>query len=314
MIISQETYDKCCPSYKEAVDKLETKIAQIKNSNVNTVTKFEKFCHAISDFSKSYLTPSEYWNYIMNQYSKDQLVHINNVEAWKNSCRNIAKWALFHLCYNKEWNAIRYKIRGGVYHYFSAYDDTHLQLLDFQNDFYFQPGKRERVKFLHFRLRFKKFYLEFGTPEFHKYIVTDDDLLYPHNRLQECMLEYEKESSPSARLMNQYHKMKAFYHKIISVEHDVEEWFDVLLETCNFSFILHNVEYRLGKSLCNIKLWKLYIDFLEEQREYRLWLETSLKYCRFFVDDKKMKEKCMARFGGQDFDKIYSCKGLSKFL
>uniref|UniRef100_A0A914PJZ9 Uncharacterized protein n=1 Tax=Panagrolaimus davidi TaxID=227884 RepID=A0A914PJZ9_9BILA len=65
MIILKETYDKCCPTYKEAVDKLEIKIAQINNSNVNAVVKFEKLYDAVMDFSKSYLTPREYWNHIM---------------------------------------------------------------------------------------------------------------------------------------------------------------------------------------------------------------------------------------------------------
>uniref|UniRef100_A0A914Q9S3 Uncharacterized protein n=1 Tax=Panagrolaimus davidi TaxID=227884 RepID=A0A914Q9S3_9BILA len=143
MIISEETYEKCCPSYKEAVDELEIKIAQINNSNVSSATKSVKLYDAVMDFSKSYLTPREYWNFLMQD--KDVRVFINDVEEWKNGCRLIAKGALLHFCYNSEWTAIKYQIGGGVYHYFNAYDDTHLKLLDFQSDFYLQSGKRERV-------------------------------------------------------------------------------------------------------------------------------------------------------------------------
>uniref|UniRef100_A0A914P833 Uncharacterized protein n=1 Tax=Panagrolaimus davidi TaxID=227884 RepID=A0A914P833_9BILA len=85
--------------------------------------------------------------------------------------------------------------------------------------------------------------------------------------------------------------MNSLYHKIISVEDDVEEWFDALLETRDFSFVMHNVECRLGKSLFDIKLWKLYLSFLENQREYRRLLETYSKYCQFFMDDEEMSEK-----------------------
>uniref|UniRef100_A0A914QU44 Uncharacterized protein n=1 Tax=Panagrolaimus davidi TaxID=227884 RepID=A0A914QU44_9BILA len=98
--------------------------------------------------------------------------------------------------------------------------------------------------------------------------------------------------------------MKPLYHKIKAVEHIVEEWFYLLLETRDIDFVADNVEYRLGKSLFKIKLWKLYLTFLEEHGEYIRLLETLSLYCRFFMDDKEMKEKYkteMAKFGFSGF-------------
>uniref|UniRef100_A0A914P9F5 Uncharacterized protein n=1 Tax=Panagrolaimus davidi TaxID=227884 RepID=A0A914P9F5_9BILA len=276
MIISKETYDKCCPTYKEAVDKLEIKIAQISNSNVNDVTKFTQLFPEVVYFSRFYFTPPEYWNFIMPKLGKD--LPINRVEFWKNLCRHIAQWALLNLCYNTEWTEIKYKIQhddGSIsVYYFNAYDDKHLKLLNFQNDFYLLPG----------------------TPEFPPYIVTEQDLVYPHNRLQECMHEYEKKSYPSARLMKRYQEMIPLYHKIKYLERNAEEWFNALVETRDVAFVIHNVERRIG---------------LTKQREYKLLLETYSKYCRFFLDDKEMKEKYKAEmikygFHGLSTHKVYS--------
>uniref|UniRef100_A0A914PTM9 Uncharacterized protein n=1 Tax=Panagrolaimus davidi TaxID=227884 RepID=A0A914PTM9_9BILA len=108
MIISKETYDKCCPTYKEAVDKLEIKIAQISNSNVNDVIKFTQLFPEVVYFSRFYFTPPEYWNFIMPKLGKD--LPINRVEFWKQLCRHIAQWALLNLCYNTEWTEIKYKV------------------------------------------------------------------------------------------------------------------------------------------------------------------------------------------------------------
>uniref|UniRef100_A0A914R482 Uncharacterized protein n=1 Tax=Panagrolaimus davidi TaxID=227884 RepID=A0A914R482_9BILA len=226
----------------------------------------------------------------------DQRANVVDAKLWKNCCLKIAKRALFHLCYNREWNAIKYKVQdddGTCVYYFNAYGDTYLKLLNFQNDFYFESAKHK--------------------PDFPPYIVTKYDLEYPHIRLQDCMHEYEKKSSriPSAKLTTRYQKMKPLYHKIKAVEDNVEEWFNLLLEVDDVYFVVHNVERRIGLSLFNIKLWKLYIDFLEEQREYKLLLETYSKYCRFFLDDKEMKEKYKAEmikygFPGLSMDKLFT--------
>uniref|UniRef100_A0A914P107 Uncharacterized protein n=1 Tax=Panagrolaimus davidi TaxID=227884 RepID=A0A914P107_9BILA len=105
--------------------------------------------------------------------------------------------------------------------------------------------------------------------------------------------------------------MKPLYHKIKAVEHNVEEWFYLLLETRDIDFVADNVEYRLGKSLFKIKLWKLYLTFLDEHGEYTRLLETLSLYCRFFMDDEEMKEKYkteMAKFGfsGFSLEKVFA--------
>uniref|UniRef100_A0A914PZ39 Uncharacterized protein n=1 Tax=Panagrolaimus davidi TaxID=227884 RepID=A0A914PZ39_9BILA len=253
MIISKEFYDKCCPSYKKGIDELEKKIAKIKHSDDDMATKL---CEIIMKFSNSYLTPREYWKYLMQKIDKN--VFMNDVEVWEKICRKIAKRALFHLCYIKEWNAIRYKIDSIIrvifddtsVYYFNAYADTYLKLLIFQNDFYFESGKHKS--------------------SFRKYVVKSRDLEYPHVRLEECMKEYKKKSSriPSAELTTRYQKMKPLYHKIKAVEDNVEEWLILLLEVDDVYFVVHNVEYLLGKSLFDIKLWKLYLTFLEKHGEY----------------------------------------------
>uniref|UniRef100_A0AC35GFP4 Uncharacterized protein n=1 Tax=Panagrolaimus sp. PS1159 TaxID=55785 RepID=A0AC35GFP4_9BILA len=304
MIISKELYDKCCPSYKTAIDELEKKIDEIKHSDDPFNTEDDmatKLCETIMKFSNSYLTPREYWKYLMQRIKKKVLA--NDVEEWKKVCRKIAKRALFHLCYRKEWNEIRYKIEDdslwklyfddtSVY-YFKAYGDKHLKMLNFQYNFYFGSGKLK--------------------PHCRKYFVTEQDLEYPHVRLQECMHEYEKKSSgiPSAKIAKQYKDNKKLYDKIKSVEHNVKEWFKSLLEVRDIDFVMHNVEYRLGKNLFNIELWKLYIDFLEMGEKYSRYLEVLSLYCRFFMDDEEMKEKYkreMARFGfsGLSLKKVYA--------
>uniref|UniRef100_A0AC35F3E5 Uncharacterized protein n=1 Tax=Panagrolaimus sp. PS1159 TaxID=55785 RepID=A0AC35F3E5_9BILA len=171
------------------------------------------------DFSKSYLTPREYWNLIMESIT--QRANVVDAKVWKTYCLKIAKRALFHLCYNREWNALKYKVQdddGTSVYYFNAYGDTYLKLLNFQNDFYFESAKHK--------------------PDFPPYIVTKYDLEYPHIRLPECMQEYEKKSSriPSAKLTTRYQKMKPLYHKIKAVEETVTEWFNLLLEVDDYGF------------------------------------------------------------------------------
>uniref|UniRef100_A0A914Q454 Uncharacterized protein n=1 Tax=Panagrolaimus davidi TaxID=227884 RepID=A0A914Q454_9BILA len=287
MIISKELYDKCCPSYKKGIDELEKKIAKIKHSDDDMATKL---CETIMKFSNSYLTPREYWKYLMQRIYKE--IDINDVEKLKANCRKIAKRALFHFYYNSEWNAIQYKIYGDsiirmIFDdlsvcYFNAYDDKHLKLLNFQYNFYFESGKHKS--------------------SFRKYAVKSRDLEYPHAHLQEFMQEYERKSSriPSAKITQQYKDNKKLYDKIKAVEHNVKEWFNLLLEVNDIDFVMHNVENRLGKNLFNIELWKLYLTFLEKHGEYSRLLEVLSLYCRFFMDDEEMKEKYqtqMAKFG-----------------
>uniref|UniRef100_A0AC34G3G2 F-box domain-containing protein n=1 Tax=Panagrolaimus sp. ES5 TaxID=591445 RepID=A0AC34G3G2_9BILA len=82
--------------------------------------------------------------------------------------------------------------------------------------------------------------------------------------------------------------MKALYSEIKSVENDSEKWFKLLLEANDDDFVKNNVEYRLGTNLHDIKLWKLYIEFLKKQSDHKLLLKVYSKYCRFFLDDFEM--------------------------
>uniref|UniRef100_A0AC35GQD1 Uncharacterized protein n=1 Tax=Panagrolaimus sp. PS1159 TaxID=55785 RepID=A0AC35GQD1_9BILA len=119
------------------------------------------------------------------------------------------------------------------------------------------------------------------------------DINYPHDCLKTCFREFEQSATqlPSAKIFKRYEKMMELYPKIKAAENDVEKWFKLLLEVNNVSFVKDNVECRLGQDLLNFKLWKLYLTFLKEHGEYKKFLETYSKYCRFFLDDFEMKGK-----------------------
>uniref|UniRef100_A0A914QQB9 Uncharacterized protein n=1 Tax=Panagrolaimus davidi TaxID=227884 RepID=A0A914QQB9_9BILA len=255
MIISKETYDKCDPTYQKAIDKLERKIAAIKNGkdccDHPCKGKFNKFESTILNFSKKYLIPKEYWNFYMRCF----------VRVYDDRCCKIAKRALFHLCYNEEWNSTG--------PYLSAYRERYLKLLDFQ--------------------------YSNGVP----YDYNSDGLAnvrhlqYPHSHLTECLRYFERKatSRPSSKIINRYKKMQKLYTKIKSVEENVEKWFKSLLEVEDDEFVMNNVERRLGDNLFDTKLWMLYLKFLEEKKQYKKLLVTLSKYCCFFLDDKEMLEK-----------------------
>uniref|UniRef100_A0A914QFF7 Uncharacterized protein n=1 Tax=Panagrolaimus davidi TaxID=227884 RepID=A0A914QFF7_9BILA len=121
MIISKEFYDKCDPTYQKAIDELERKLADITNvkdcCGHKCKKRLNKFESTLLKFSNNYLTPKAYWNYYMRYFrSRDK--------NWMEGCRKIAKRALFHLCYNEDWNALDITVR--------AYGDKYIKLLDFQ--------------------------------------------------------------------------------------------------------------------------------------------------------------------------------------
>uniref|UniRef100_A0AC34FTZ4 Uncharacterized protein n=1 Tax=Panagrolaimus sp. ES5 TaxID=591445 RepID=A0AC34FTZ4_9BILA len=103
-------------------------------------------------------------------------------------------------------------------------------------------------------------------------------------------IELQNSCPPPITLIKQYEKMKQLYQKIIASEKNVEEWFKNLCEACDTDFVIHNVEYRLGRNLLNKTLWKLYIKFLENVDTKKM-LQVYSKYCRFFLDDSEMKEE-----------------------
>uniref|UniRef100_A0A914YA34 Uncharacterized protein n=1 Tax=Panagrolaimus superbus TaxID=310955 RepID=A0A914YA34_9BILA len=87
--------------------------------------------------------------------------------------------------------------------------------------------------------------------------------------------------------------MKVLYSKIKAAEDDIEKWFELLLEADIDEFVIQNVEYRIAINLHDVKLWQTYIDYLKRIDPKRMLLWFS-KYCRFFLDDFKMKEKFKA--------------------
>uniref|UniRef100_A0A914PK16 Uncharacterized protein n=1 Tax=Panagrolaimus davidi TaxID=227884 RepID=A0A914PK16_9BILA len=85
--------------------------------------------------------------------------------------------------------------------------------------------------------------------------------------------------------------MKNHYVKLRTYEADIIEWFMLLCDVNDIDFVKENVENRLGQDYFSVKLWRLYLAFLKERGEYKSLLETYSKYCRFFLDDLKMKEQ-----------------------
>uniref|UniRef100_A0A914QHV3 Uncharacterized protein n=1 Tax=Panagrolaimus davidi TaxID=227884 RepID=A0A914QHV3_9BILA len=86
--------------------------------------------------------------------------------------------------------------------------------------------------------------------------------------------------------------MLELYPRIKAAESgDIEKWFQLLVEVDDVDFVKDNVECRLGKNLFYVQLWKLYLAFLKEKKQYKTLLETYSKYCRFFLDDKEMLEE-----------------------
>uniref|UniRef100_A0A914QZ60 Uncharacterized protein n=1 Tax=Panagrolaimus davidi TaxID=227884 RepID=A0A914QZ60_9BILA len=261
MIISKEFYDQCCPSYKKAINELEKNIAKI-DENQKDETKGQQIINVILNFSQSNLTPKEYWEHLLNNSYK----YLRDPEIWKNRCTEILNKAYFHFYYNKEWNCEGSLDCGDRLIF--GYKNKNLKLMDFQKSYYFERA----IPF---------------------YCITEGDINYPHDCLKIRFREFEQSTTqlPSAKIFKRYEKMMELYPKIKAAENDVETWFKLLFEVDDVSFVKDNVECRLGQDLLNLRLRKLYLTFLKEQGEYKKFLETYSKYCRFFLDDFEMKEK-----------------------
>uniref|UniRef100_A0A914NZI2 F-box domain-containing protein n=1 Tax=Panagrolaimus davidi TaxID=227884 RepID=A0A914NZI2_9BILA len=274
MTLSKEFYNQCCPSYQKAVNKLEKSIVDISLSNDSQEAKSHKIRAAVFNFSKYYLTPLEYWYLCLRLIDKKSF---DNHENWRKSVCEIIKHAYFqHFFYGHIYDSFGYS---------EAYGNKIVQLLEFQNKYKYRLMN-----------------------------ITEQDLNYPHDHLKKCFCKFEKKTFrlPPFKLVKRYEKMKELYSKIKSVEGNVDEWFKLLLEVGDNVFVKENVEYRLGRDFFNVKLWKLYIDFLKDSKEYPRLLEVYSKYCRFFLDDNEMlikyKEE-MIEHGYSDvpLDEIFEC-------
>uniref|UniRef100_A0A914YA06 Uncharacterized protein n=1 Tax=Panagrolaimus superbus TaxID=310955 RepID=A0A914YA06_9BILA len=63
-----------------------------------------------------------------------------------------------------------------------------------------------------------------------------------------------------------------------------------MAEADDIEFVKHNIEHKLGNNLTNKKLWQLYIDYLRTV-DRNAMLHVYSKYCRYFLEDTKMKEE-----------------------
>ena len=65
--------------------------------------------------------------------------------------------------------------------------------------------------------------------------------------------------------MAKFHRAKKLYYELVKAQasNDQIKWFSLITQVENYEYIINNIDYRLGKDLNNIELWKLYIDFLK---------------------------------------------------
>uniref|UniRef100_A0A914PNE3 Uncharacterized protein n=1 Tax=Panagrolaimus davidi TaxID=227884 RepID=A0A914PNE3_9BILA len=261
MILPDKFRDRCSPTYLKAIDKLELNLDNINIHETGQV---------ISSFAKNYLTPKQYWEFWLSSFEFDAIFH----EEFEESCLKIAKTAYFHLYYNKEWNEWNENWSHEHNDSLQAYGENCVKVINFQNKHYLERG--------------------FFKKDYQNYVVTEKDLQYPHDFLKECFHEFESEASclPSKKLIKRYNEMLELYPRIKAAESDdIEKWFQLLVEVDDVDFVKDNVECRLGQDLLDVQLWKLYLAFLKENKQYKTLLETYSKYCRFFLDDKEMLEE-----------------------
>uniref|UniRef100_A0AC34FCI4 F-box domain-containing protein n=1 Tax=Panagrolaimus sp. ES5 TaxID=591445 RepID=A0AC34FCI4_9BILA len=116
-------------------------------------------------------------------------------------------------------------------------------------------------------------------------------LTYPHKHLEKFYQKYEENATSllSADLIKRHNEMKELYGQIKAAEIDPEKWFSLLFEANDKQFIIHNIEYRIGRNLLDKKLWKIYIKYLKSENNIQELCHLYSKYCRFFLDDAEMK-------------------------
>uniref|UniRef100_A0A914Y7B0 Uncharacterized protein n=1 Tax=Panagrolaimus superbus TaxID=310955 RepID=A0A914Y7B0_9BILA len=173
---------------------------------------------------------------------------------------------------DRNYNIVKHRVYSSVYHYYYKMDRFHnLTQLNKIMD------KDKKVPVTNGNIQ----------------NVVLEDLSYPHNMLDINFIMYAKDaySSLPKKDMIVYQKMKRLYEKIKSFsDQDDEKWFQAVLEADDFEFVQQNVEYKLGEDLTNRKIWHLYINYLKKHDTSHL-LQVYAKYCRFFLDDVKMKEE-----------------------
>uniref|UniRef100_A0AC35GY66 DUF38 domain-containing protein n=1 Tax=Panagrolaimus sp. PS1159 TaxID=55785 RepID=A0AC35GY66_9BILA len=124
---------------------------------------------------------------------------------------------------------------------------------------------------------------------------------YPQKYLDKKLTKYERDAHSflSQTFRQNFKRMKMLYSKIKSVEENVEEWFEALIEVEDEEFIEDNVENRIGNDLTNKKLWKMFFQYLKWINNKQKLLQTYSKYCRFFIGDTEMLEEYRYVAGNQ---------------
>uniref|UniRef100_A0A914QBZ2 DUF38 domain-containing protein n=1 Tax=Panagrolaimus davidi TaxID=227884 RepID=A0A914QBZ2_9BILA len=251
MTIPKELYDQCCPEYQKLIKELEEKNAYSTRHNYNHDDPSKESTEIILKFSDNYLTPNKYWEQCVNTI----VVLEPKPVGWEKRYHKVLAIARKHFYFHKRINE----------DFFSEIDNHSKMLIVYEEDLD-ESGQY--------------------------YSIDEDDLSYPHNCLKKCFHHFEKYSLrlPPTNVIKKYEQMKTLYTKIKAVEKDADKWIKCLKEFGNDTFLLNNVENRLGKNLMDINLWKTYMAFLKEDGKNQRLLETYSKYCRFFLDDKEMKE------------------------
>uniref|UniRef100_A0A914PCK2 Uncharacterized protein n=1 Tax=Panagrolaimus davidi TaxID=227884 RepID=A0A914PCK2_9BILA len=268
-IISKEFYDRCPPSYQKVLDDFHTKLSIYPSSG--SLQDKAKHAHevqaAILKFSSCYFTPVELFELYIRLYFFIIIYNFgSNID--QRNCQKVVEIAYFHLHYKRDWMRI-------------PFDDS--KYCDLPSD---KQCLRDDIKLCD--VVSNKI-----CRQIYCYRAEESDLTYPHPRLTRCYHIFERNAThiPSLKLVQRYESMKQLYDKIKANKEDLEKWFKLLLEADDINFVKDTVEYRLGKNCHDVKLWKLYLTFLKEHGEYKRLLETYSKYCRFFLDDKEMKEE-----------------------
>uniref|UniRef100_A0A914PM66 Uncharacterized protein n=1 Tax=Panagrolaimus davidi TaxID=227884 RepID=A0A914PM66_9BILA len=117
------------------------------------------------------------------------------------------------------------------------------------------------------------------------------DLDYPRCDLKFCLREFERHATkpPSKDLYKRCEEMISLYPKIEAAKGDKDEWFQLLLKVNDDKYLKDNVEFHIGYDFHDVKLWKIYINYLKQNGQYKYLLGIYSKYCRFFLDDDEMK-------------------------